>query len=148
MRLWHYKLIPVLPRQQLMGQWRELCLIARNIHDLGTPNHILVNPIMNYPDEHLNSYANYVFSELRKRSPNADWTKFSKYRRHDENDCLDCSLDHRYLFPGWHDDKYLDQCLLNLQEKHDRGGISDWEWHQIEEYCRRNYNFTVLNLYD
>jgi uncharacterized protein (TIGR02328 family) len=31
MRLWHKDLISVLPRQQLLGQWRECCLIARNI---------------------------------------------------------------------------------------------------------------------
>ena len=28
MRLWHTKLIPVLPKEQLMGQWRELPAIA------------------------------------------------------------------------------------------------------------------------
>ena len=46
MRLWHKDLIPVLPRQQLIGQWRECCLIAKQISEKGTPNHILVNKIM------------------------------------------------------------------------------------------------------
>jgi uncharacterized protein (TIGR02328 family) len=27
MRLWHYKLIPYLPRQQLLGQHRECCAL-------------------------------------------------------------------------------------------------------------------------
>ena len=31
MRLWHKDLIPLLPRQQLVGQWRECCLIAKQI---------------------------------------------------------------------------------------------------------------------
>ena len=74
--------------------------------------------------------------------------KFSKWRRHDENGILNCDVAMNYLFPGWHTDKYLDQCLMNLQEKHDRGGIDDWEWHNIVQYCHDNYNFTVLNLYD
>ena len=39
MRLWHKDLISVLPRQQLLGQWRECCLIARNIAEKNTPNH-------------------------------------------------------------------------------------------------------------
>ena len=46
MRLWHKDLIPYLPRQQLLGQWRECCCIVRNIAMLGTPNHILVNKVM------------------------------------------------------------------------------------------------------
>ena len=48
MRLWHKDLITVLPRQQLMAQWRECCCIIKNITEKGTPNHLLVNKIMNY----------------------------------------------------------------------------------------------------
>lgn len=48
MRLWHKDLIDVLPRQQLIAQWRECCCIAKNIADNGYPNHILVNKIMDF----------------------------------------------------------------------------------------------------
>ena len=41
MRLWHKDLIPYLPKQQLISQWRECCCIAKNIADNGTPNHLL-----------------------------------------------------------------------------------------------------------
>ena len=57
MRLWHKYLIPYLPKQQLLGQWRECCCIARNININGTPNHILVNKIIDYPYSHKNTYA-------------------------------------------------------------------------------------------
>lgn len=30
MRLWHYKLIPVLPKAQLISQWRECIAIKGN----------------------------------------------------------------------------------------------------------------------
>ena len=60
MRLWHKSLIEVLPRQQLLGQWRELSAIASNINKKGTPNHILVNKIMDYPNNDIVSYAFYV----------------------------------------------------------------------------------------
>lgn len=43
MRLWHKELIPYLPRQQLIAQWRECCAIASNLASKGTPNHLLVN---------------------------------------------------------------------------------------------------------
>lgn len=46
MRLWHKDLIPYLLKLQLLSQWRECCAICSNIANKGTPNHILVNKIM------------------------------------------------------------------------------------------------------
>ena len=46
MRLWHKDLIPVLPRQQLLGQWRECCLIAKSISEKGTPNTYIASTIL------------------------------------------------------------------------------------------------------
>ena len=37
MRLWDIRLLPVLPRQQLISQYRECCCIAKNISINGTP---------------------------------------------------------------------------------------------------------------
>ena len=67
MRLWHKDLIGVLPRQQLLGQWRECCAIAKNIYLNNTPNHILVNKIMNYPIEHFERYSELVQKEMKNR---------------------------------------------------------------------------------
>ena len=52
-RLWHKDLIQYLPRQQLLGQWREVCAIARNIAVNGTTNHVLVNKVLDYGAGHL-----------------------------------------------------------------------------------------------
>ena len=57
MRLWHKDMISILPREQLVAQWRELSAIAGNIQTKGTPNHILVNKIMDYPLNHFVTYA-------------------------------------------------------------------------------------------
>ena len=38
MRIWHCGLIKVLPRQQLLSQWRELCSIYAK-----EDNHMLIN---------------------------------------------------------------------------------------------------------
>ena len=75
MRLWHKYLIPFLPRQQLLGQWRECCLIAKNIAEKGTPNHLLVNKIMDYQLGHFWKYGvlvslameNQCFYNLREK---------------------------------------------------------------------------------
>lgn len=131
MRLWHWALIPVLPRQQLLGQWRECCLIAKNIKEQGIPNHILVNPVMNYPIEHFVSYSYMVFDEMNRRDYNVRSTAFTD---HISKPFYPSIIPER-LFPEWHTQEYLNQCYYNLEEKHDRGGISDDEWDKITEVC-------------
>lgn len=122
MRLWHKDLIPYLPRQQLLGQWRECCCIAKNIHDKCSPNHLLVNKIMDYPIEHFNTYAWEIYKEMKWRGCRCDWIRFEKWR---PNNCV---TDITNTFSAWHNDRYLVQCLCNLQEKYDCGGISENEW--------------------
>lgn len=36
-----------------------------------------------------------------------------------------------------HNDRYLKQCYYNLQEKYDRGIISEYEWAKIEEEVKK-----------
>ena len=123
MRLWHKDLIPYLPRQQLLGQWRECCAIAKSIHDKGSPNHILVNKVLDYPTEHFNRYAGMVRDEMLRRGYNCDFDKFMQYRKFCPRQISDDEV-----FKGWHTYRYLIQCLCNLQEKYDCGGINEEEW--------------------
>ena len=130
MRLWHKDLIEFLPRQQLISQWRECCCIARNISVNGTPNHILVNKIMNYPLGHFWEYGYLVMEEMRHRGYNCDFGKFEQW--FDKPYAL--IVPNKYeLFKEWHNNRYMIQCLMNLQEKFDCGGIPLKEWIRIEE---------------
>ena len=128
MRLWHWKLISALPREQLVAQWRELSAIAGNLNTKGTPNHILVNKILDYPREHFISYALYVRQEMTRRgyrTMESVWNKIYCTRESDYGEIEIVSLED--LFPGWHNDRYLEQCYFNLEEKYDCGGV-DEEW--------------------
>lgn len=128
MRLWHKLLIPVLPRQQLLGQWRECCAIARNIVEKESPNHILVNKIMDYSLEHFHYYAGMIHDEMLNRGYKADYSKFDKWLHLEENHCT-----YDKLFNGWHNRRYFMQCYYNLQEKYDCGGITYEEWLLIKK---------------
>ena len=132
MRLWHKDLIQYLPRRQLLGQWRECCLIAKSIATNGTPNHILVNKIMEYPMDHFHKYCIAISNEMERRNYKCDWQKCRQYFP---------DKYYRYMplydvFPGWHNDRYLQQCYYNLQEKYDCGGINKDEWDAISEHIR------------
>ena len=59
MRLWHTSLIKVLPREQLIAQWRELSACAGSIQQKGTPNHILVNFIIDYDSSLIEEFSNF-----------------------------------------------------------------------------------------
>lgn len=129
MRLWHKDLIQYLPRQQLLGQWRECCCIAKSIRDKGTPNHILVNKIMDYPIEHFIRYTMLVQWYMLNRDYKLRFEKFTKYfdfSYEEYGKILTTPLNE--IFINWHNDRYLNQCLCNLQEKYDCGGISESEW--------------------
>lgn len=130
MRLWHKDLIPVLPKQQLVAQWRECCLIAREISIKGTPNHLLVNKLLNYPIGHFWKYIYLVLLEMENRGYRCDFSIFEKWI--DKPYTLN-TPDTQNLFKDWHNDRYLTQCFYNLQEKYDCCGISYDEWRKIED---------------
>ena len=130
MRLWHKALINVLPKQQLLSQWRECCCIARNIAVNGTPNHLLVNKVLEYNLSEFYSYSILVSNEMLNRGYKVDRDRFEKYC------CSDIFTSHP--FEGWHNDRYLWQCYFNLQEKYDCGGISEEEWQKIERFVEKH----------
>ena len=138
MRIWHKDLIQVLPRQQLLGQWRECCAIARNIAVNGTPNHVLVNRVMEYPTAHLWKYGWMIYQEMLRRGYKADYYKFEDWIREPAEDEQIPSEDE--LFEGWHNGRYLRQCLYNLEEKADCGAIPREEWKTIVNWNRNRFS--------
>ena len=142
MRLWHWKLISALPREQLVAQWRELSAIAGNLNTKGTPNHILVNKVCDYPREHFISYALYVRQEMTRRgyrTMDSVWNKIYCTRDSDYGEMEIVPL--KDLFPGWHNDRYLAQCYHNLEEKYDCGGVAEEWFRKIAEiyYKEKSY---------
>ena len=127
MRLWHYKLIPVLPKEMLVSQWRE-CIAIKRQWEKGTLKHRLVSYVMNYDKEYFYNYVDFVIKQLKHRN-----IKF-KYEYYYEIKDF-CNLSH-YLGGRCykeHNNRYLKQCYYNLQEKYDRGIISEEEWKPIND---------------
>ena len=129
MRLWHKDLISVLPREQLVAQWRECSAIAGAIQKNGTPNHILVNYVLNDLDSFV-AYSLLVREEMTKRGYRTMENVWTKIKSVKKSDCwLYYASDE--IFPKEHNFRYFLQCYYNLQEKYDRGGISETDWQGI-----------------
>ena len=128
MRIWHTALISVLPKDQLVAQWRELSAIAGAIQKNGTPNHILVNFVLDYDYDHFISYAHYLRAEMTRRgyrTMNSVWDKITALKP-----------DYTILpFEDIYKEKmnfeYLKICYYNLYEKYLSGGIKEEDWEKI-----------------
>lgn len=136
MRLWHYALIPYLPKSQLLAQWRELNSIFKN-----QPKHILINYIYEYPKTDLFSYSNKIINELiinrgyKIKSMNNFNNYFAK----------EISQDYMVNTPfrNHHNFRYLQQCFYNLQEKFDRGqtDFSQQQYEALNELMKKEIPF-------
>ena len=137
MRLWHKDLIRLLPKQQLLSQWRECCCIAKNISVNGTPNHLLVNKIMNYPMSHFYTYGMAICFEMERRGYKCNPEKFIHYFTYPHETRY---VELNEVFKHWHDARYLRQCLNNLEEKAMCGGIPEKEWNRIAQKYGKSFD--------
>lgn len=137
MRLWHESLIEVLPRQQLLGQWRELNSIYKK-----EDKHILVNFIYEYPKKDLLLYSLKVILTMQRRGYNINLKNFIDYFQiKDYKEMQKILLSNAKTFVKKMSKRYLLQCYYNLQEKYDCGGITEKEWNKINQ---RFYEITKM----
>lgn len=122
MRLWHKDLIKALPQIHLVAQWRELSAIAGAIEKSGTPNHVLVNFVLDYDYDNFISYAYYLREEMTKRgirTMNSVWDKIVSLKPEWTLLPLDKIYEQKM------DNLYLKICYYNLYEKYLCGMFDD-----------------------
>lgn len=142
MRLWHSKLLPALDDFHIVAQWRELLAIKGAIEKNGTPNHRLVNKVLDYTITEFKWYVSLVTSELDRRNIRYDGKKkLEIYNWHGNKFAYPFPPKYEWSkdnipYMGWHNDRYLRQCYYNLEEKHDCGIVSDSAFEKIKEICK------------
>lgn len=117
MRLWHQKLIPYLPRQQLLGQHREIAALRGKGWG---KKHATVDYVFTHTKEHLYLYHLLVMAEMTNRGYNVDmkWHCINyrgKILGYEEivRGYVSCF---NPIYPE-HNDEYLRECLDNLASK-------------------------------
>jgi len=122
MRLWHKDLIKALPQVHLVAQWRELSAIAGAIDKNGTPNHVLVNFVLDYDYDNFISYAYYIREEMTSRgirTMNTVWDKIVNLKPEWT------LLPFEKIYEQKMNDLYLKICYYNLYEKYLCGMFDD-----------------------
>lgn len=127
MRLWSYQLIPVLPNKMLVAEWRE-CIAIKRQWEKGTLKHSLVDYVKDYPRSMFKYYVSLVAGEMNKRN-----IKYNKKYLDEISDFCNINDGNSMLNYSEHNNRYLKQCLYNLEEKFDRGIINEEEWNIIYE---------------
>ena len=130
MRLWHTKLIKALPNMHLQAQWRELSAIAGAIQKNGTPNHVLVNFVLDYDYDHFISYAYYLREEMNRRkirTMNSVWEKIVSLKPNYNLLPID------EVYKEKMDFMYLTICYYNLLEKYMCGMFNQESWDNIKD---------------
>ena len=140
MRLWHKDIIDVLPSKMLVAQWRELSAIVGSINKNGTPNHRLVNIVLDYSKEDYYIFSMLVYNEMKRRNMKPSLNVLNKIE-----DYTGHSVSKKEIYKDWHNNRYLDQCYYNLQEKYDRGIITKEEWELIDKKYNDLQNWVIYS---
>ena len=116
MRLWHEKIIHLLPKNQLLGQHRECCALRGNGWK---KKHKTVDYVFTYSPYHLFIYHILVMEEMEKRGYNvsAEWKdKNYRGRTAEKYDNLKEEIIGSPIYKE-HNIEYLADCIENLRDK-------------------------------
>ena len=113
----------------LVSQWRE-CIAIKRQWEKGTLKHRLVSYVMDYSKDTFCQYVEKVVEELNNRGIKYQNKFINEFIEFGKNDGYGLAVCKRYKE---HNDRYFKQCYYNLEEKHDRGIISDEEWKPIND---------------
>ena len=127
MRLWHEKLIPYLPRQQLLGQHRECCALRGKGWG---KKHSVVDYVFTYAPDELVAYHYLIMEEMRHRGYNPDkiwynpeWrgSTLGETKGWSYQETVDiiyhAAVDQGDIIYSEHNADYLRECIENLRAK-------------------------------
>ena len=116
MRLWHEQLIPLLPKNQLLGQHRECCALRGNGWN---KKHKTVDYAFSYSPYHLFSYHSVVMDEMEERGykVSEEWRdKNYRGKTAEKYDNLEEKMIESPIYQE-HNGEYLLECIENLRNK-------------------------------
>jgi len=116
MRLWHEQLIPLLPKNQILGQHRECCALRGNGWN---KKHKTVDYVFSYSPYHLFIFHSLVMDEMEKRGykVSEEWRdKNYRGKTAEKYDILEEKMIESPIYKE-HNGEYLMECIENLRNK-------------------------------
>ena len=154
MRIWHKDLLEFLPYHLIYEQYLDVQEIKSDIDVYSDIRDPLCKRIMEYSPEHFYTFCvDILVPELTKwKIPynyqtfeiKSDWYWYTKL------DPFMPTVDRDRLFDGWHTTRYLQQCILILEEMYDCKMIEYKDWFKIingVRYMNKFCNDTYESLF-
>ena len=114
----------------LISQWRE-CIAIKRQWEKGALKHRLVSYVKDYEKRYFRNYILTLMEELYKRHIKIKQIYINELFDFCANMYInDNEINYSKYYPE-HNDRYLKQCLYNLEEKAMRDIISEEEWQEI-----------------
>lgn len=142
MRFWHYSILDVLPKGQLLSQKREFDYLYEHKIQKNPYNHLLINYIYTYDDLDFKIYYNRLYNAFKKRG----------YNFKDKFGLIDTSKSDYFgnmkCFEGIHNDEYLLICFMNLLEKY-RRWQKDFDkatFEKLYDVANKKFDLKGLNI--
>lgn len=139
LRIWSLDLLEVLPKKQLLAMRYELGDMIKQYPNIKNG---LVKFANNYPIVNLRFYFDCVIAECEKRGYNISQKYNEEILSIAENKIItNLAANAFFLHLRYKEDndRYLKQCYYNLQEKYDRGIISEEEWFKIADKYKNDF---------
>ena len=146
-RIYHKDLIPVLPDNLLIFQLYDCLSISEELYFNGEPEDIITKKITKYMPDEFYTYFKLVCDEIIKRKINSNIQldefeenfvrNLSKYSGRETFSIID----YPRLFEGWHSTRYLQQCILQIEELYDNEFVELKDWFRLVNGVR---NMSVL----
>ena len=116
MRLWHEKIIHLLPRNQLLGQHRECCALRGKGWK---KKHKTVDYVFLYSPYNLFRYHLLVMNEMKSRGYkiSVEWMDKNYRGKQVENYYNLEETNINIPIYKEHDNEYLEECIENLKQK-------------------------------
>ena len=116
MRLWHEQIIHLLPKNQLLGQHRECCVLRGNGWN---KKHKTVDYVFTYSPYNLYIYHSKIMDEMEKRGYRVSREWRDKNYRGQKAESYSNLEETNISTPIYkeHNDEYLSECIENLAGK-------------------------------
>lgn len=143
-RLWHKDLLPLLPDNFIVNQLSDCVDIAESLMYKGIGPNEITERVSNFMPDEFYTFYRIVREEAIKRKlyETIDLESFDK--KFMENMIQFAGRDNftevnrKFLYQGWFTTRYLQQCILSLEELYDNSKISLKDWFKIVNGIRNN----------
>jgi len=152
-RLYHKDLIQVLPDDLLIQQLHDCLDISYNLSMTGRTGNVLTEKITTHLPDEFYSYFLLVRDEILKRQmltcavlQEMEQQFMINMIQYTGRDAFS-KIDYPRIFDGWMSPRYLQQCILILEEMYDNDAIELKDWFRIVNSVR-NLNYFCEQVFE